>query len=214
MASSCVNPARRRLCGLWLLALPVGAAVGAGSARAADGHGNGNGIAELRVQRSESGLYLTAHWSLVLPQVVENALLQGIAMHFVVEAQVRRPRWFWSDRIVAQAVRHLRLSYQPLTRRWRLVQSSTAQEDASGLGMALGQGFDGLEEALGALQRAAGWKIADADHLDPAEAYLVELQVRLDTSQLPRPLQFGAVGRPAWKLALSRTVTVPPEPLP
>lgn len=211
MASSCVNLGRRRLCGLWLLALPAGAALAGWPARAADG----NGILELRVERSsEAGMYLTAHWSLVLPPLVESALLQGIAMHFVVEAQVRQPRWFWSDKVVAQAVRHLRLSYQPLTRRWRLVQSSTAQEDASGLGMALGQGFDGLEEALGALQRAAGWKIADADDLDPAEAYLVELQVRLDTSQLPRPLQFGAVGRPAWKLALSRTVTVPPEPLP
>ena len=53
----------------------------------------------------------------------------------------------------------MRLSYQPLTRRWRLVVSPTPIGNS---GLALGQTFDTREEALAAVQRISHWKIADA----------------------------------------------------
>ncbi|AVP58955.1 DUF4390 domain-containing protein [Pulveribacter suum] len=177
-----------------------------GSAAAAQQHGE---ITDMRVERTPEGLLLSAAWRLDLPSLVETALYQGIAMHFVAEAQVLRPRWYWSDRMVARATRYLRLSYQPLTRRWRLVQASSAQ-DLTGLGMALGQSFDELPEALAAMQRLARWKIAEADELDDERMYEVSFQFRLDTSQLPRPLQFGTLGKPGWAVALARRVELPP----
>lgn len=170
-------------------------------------------ITELRVERAENGLVLSGGWRMELPALVENALYQGIAVHFSIEAQVVRPRWYWADKTVARTVRHLRLSYQPLTRRWRLVQSAGMPE-AAGLGVALGQNFDELADALAALQRIARWQIADAALLDDNASYVVDFQVRLDTSQLPRPLQIGAVGRSSWNLSLSRRIVVPPVEAP
>ena len=58
----------------------------------------------------------------------------------------------------------MRLSYQPLTRRWRLQVSPTPIGNS---GLALGQNFDTREEALAAVQRISRWKIADAAEVDP-----------------------------------------------
>ncbi|MPM34845.1 hypothetical protein SDC9_81435 [bioreactor metagenome] len=116
-----------------------------------------------------------------------------------------RERWYWSDKVVAQASRHMRLSYQPLTRRWRLSQSSTPFSDG-GLGVSLGQNFDELSDALAVMQRIARWNVADADVLDAGGQQTLNFQFRLDMSQLPRPLQLSTVGRAGWSLLLSRSV--------
>ena len=79
-------------------------------------------------------------------------------MFFVAEAGVFRDRWYWHDKQVALAARHMRLSYQPLTRRWRLVVSPTPIGNS---GLALSQTFDTREEALAAVQRISHWKIAE-----------------------------------------------------
>ena len=166
--------------------------------------------ADLRLERSDDGLYLSAALQFDLPELAEDALYKGIPVFFVAEAQVLRERWYWSDRQVATATRHLRLSYQPLTRRWRLSTSSTAFSN-TGLGVVLGQNFDELHDALMAMQRISRWKIADASEMDADAAHTVHFRFRLDMSQLPRPLQIGAVGSSGWSLLLSRQQRLLPE---
>lgn len=172
----------------------------------------------LQVERAPEGVFLSANMQLRLPNLVEDALNKGIAMHFVGRAQVVRYRWYWSDKVQAQAVRYLRLSYQPLTRRWRLAQSSQPL-NMSGLGIVLGQTYDALDDALQAMQRISRWQIADADAVQEDEAYTVRFDFRLDTSQLPRPLQLGTVGGSQWNLHLEGSeplpaVVEPPAPQP
>lgn len=82
----------------------------------------------LRIERTEDGLYLGASFDFTLPDLAEDALHKGIPMFFVMEAQVRRDRWYWSDRVVAEATRYLRLSYQPLTRRMADRASSSSSK--------------------------------------------------------------------------------------
>lgn len=165
-------------------------------------------VSELQLERDADGLYLTAALQLELPTIVQDALYKGISMHFVAEAEVLRQRWYWTDKVVARATRYLRLSYQPLTRRWRLAQSA-APFAATGLGVSLDQTFDDLPEVLATLQRIARWKIADQASLDENVPYSVNLQFRLDMSQLPRPLQIGAVGGSSWNIALTRSTRLP-----
>ena len=163
---------------------------------------------QLQVQRTSEGVFVSATLNLRLPGAVEDALRKGIAMHFVADAQVLRHRWYWSDKTQALAMRYWRLSYQPLTRRWRLAQSSEPIA-ASGLGVVLGQNYDDLEDALAAMQRISRWQIAEASELDADTSYTARLQYRLDTSQLPRPLQWGAVGGANWTLQLEASSPVP-----
>jgi hypothetical protein len=160
-------------------------------------------ITQLRFDRSEEGVLLSANISFELPAQVEDALAKGIPMYFVAEATLLRDRWYWYDKQVASAARHMRLSYQPLTRRWRLVISPTTIGNS---GLALGQTFESREEALAAIQRIAHWKIADSQDIDPDSRYNVDFRFRLDVSQLPRPFQIGAVGHSDWSISVSRNV--------
>lgn len=178
--------------------------VPASSCLAVQPNGNGQDVGELRLERSEDGLYLSTQLQFALPDLAEDALHKGIPMFFVAEAQVMRDRWYWSDRQVAEATRYLRLSYQPLTRRWRLNLSPVPFSN-SGLGVVLGQNFDDYADAMSAIQRISRWKIAESDTIDPEAAHTVNFRFRLDMSQLPRPFQIGAVGRSGWNLLVSRS---------
>jgi hypothetical protein len=158
-------------------------------------------IAQLRVVRSDEGILLSAHVTFELPAVIDDALDKGIPMFFVAEAALFRDRWYWYDKQVAIVARHMRLSYQPLTRRWRLVVSHTPIGSS---GLALGQTFDTREEAMAAVQRISHWKIADSADVDPDARYNVDFRFRLDLSQLPRPFQIGALGHADWNITAAR----------
>ncbi|RYF72955.1 MAG: DUF4390 domain-containing protein [Comamonadaceae bacterium] len=166
---------------------------------------------ELRLDRAEDGLYLSTTLQFAMPELAEDALYKGIPMFFVAEVQVVRERWYWSDRQVAETTRYLRLSYQPLTRRWRLNVSPTPFFN-SGLGVVLGQNFDDYEDAVSAMQRISRWKIAEPGVIDGDVVHTVNFRFRLDMSQLPRPFQIGAVGRSGWNLLVSRSQRLAPEP--
>ena len=158
-------------------------------------------VTALSVERGEDGLMLSSTVRFELPPVVEEALAKGIPMFFVAEATIYRERWYWADKRVAAAARHMRLSFQPLTRRWRLQVSSSPIGNS---GLVLGQSFDTREEALGAVQRVSRWRIADGAEVDPDTTHHLEFRFRLDISQLPRPFQIGAVGQSDWNISAGR----------
>ena len=162
-------------------------------------------ITQFQLERSEEGVLLSAAVRFDLPQVIEDALLKGIPMFFVSEAVLYRDRWYWYDREVSHVRRHMRLSYQPLTRRWRLTISPTVIGNS---GVALGQSFDTQDEAMAAVQRVSRWKIAEAGQVSPEERYNVDFRFRLDVSQLPRPFQIGAVGQADWNISAFRNQRV------
>ena len=58
------------------------------------------------------------------------------------------------------------------------------------------------------LQRVAHWKVAEPGTVTPGAPYNVRLAFRLDTSQLARPFQIGALGSNGWSLALEHRATV------
>lgn len=159
-------------------------------------------VTQLRLERSQDGVMLTAGLRFDLPPVVEEALLKGVAVFFVAEAEIYRERWYWTDKKVASAQRHMRLAFQPLTRRWRMAVSSGVIT-SSGLGVALNQSFDTLDEALAAVRRISGWRIAELADIEAGARHRLDFRFRLDTSQLPRPLQIGALGQSDWTLGAS-----------
>lgn len=165
-------------------------------------------ITQFQLERSDEGVLLSVTVRFDLPEVIEDALLKGIPMFFLSEAVIYRDRWYWYDREVARASRHMRLSYQPLTRRWRLNVSPTVIGNS---GVALGQSFDTQGEALAAVKRVSGWKIADPGVLNPDERHNVDYRFRLDVSQLPRPFQIGAVGHSDWSISAIRNQRLPLE---
>ncbi len=156
----------------------------------------------LRVEQAADGLYLSATVRFELPAAVEEALLKGIPMTFVAEAQVLRDRWYWYDKAIATANRSVRLAYQPLTRRWRLSVGAGIGEFSSGA--SLSQSFEQLPDAMAAVRRISRWKIADGTEIDADSRHNVDFRFRLDISQLPRPMQIGITGNADWNIAVQR----------
>jgi Domain of unknown function (DUF4390) len=201
------RPARRRLPwrSLWALwCCVVGLLYGLPTAAyAADGATAE--VSVLRVERADDGLYLSATLNFELPAAVEEALLKGIPMTFVSEADVYRDRWYWYDKRVATATRSVRVAFQPLTRRWRVsVASGTVSSPATGI--ALTQHFDNLNDVLAVVRRISRWKIADLADIDADSRHNIDYRFKLDLLQLPRPLQIGVVGQNEWSINAQRNV--------
>lgn len=161
-------------------------------------------VTQLRLEGDNDGVLLSAALNFDLPTTVEAALLKGVAVFFVAEAEVYRERWYWADKKVAGVERHIRLAFHPLTRRWRLAVAPRAITN-NGLGVILNQTFDSLDEAMAAVRRISGWRIAELSDIDPGARHRVEFRFRLDVSQLPRPLQIGALGQSDWTLSMAAT---------
>lgn len=159
-------------------------------------------ISQLRVDRLDDEILVSAQVQFELPSTVEDALQKGVPLFFVSEAEILRERWYWYDKRVGLAERHLRLAYQPLTRRWRLTVTSGAAK-GSGLGLSLNQNFDTLSQALATIKRVSRWKIADATELDTSLKYRVEYRFKLDLSQLPLPFQIGTLGQADWDVTVT-----------
>ena len=167
-------------------------------------------LTELRAERRDGALYLTAQLKLELGPVIEDALVKGLAVHFVAEAEILRERWYWSDRRIGATSRYYRLAFQPLTRRWRL---NVSQEPISGAGLAgsISQNFETLSEALDVIRRQSGWKIADMADLESDPKQYIAYRFRLDMSQLPRPFQIAAGNQAEWNLSAARTLRLSAE---
>ena len=162
-------------------------------------------LSQIRAERVEDEILISAQVGFELPNAVEDALLKGIPMYFVALAEITKERWYWYDKKVASAERYMRIAYQPLTRRWRL--NVTAGKDRSGsTGLALNQSFDTLPEALSVIKRLFRWKVAESSDLDGGAKHKLELRFRLDLSQLPRPFQIGAIGQSDWDVGAAVTI--------
>ena len=154
-------------------------------------------LALLKTSRAEGSLNLHFAARVSLPRAAEDALMRGVPIYFVAEATLLRGRWYWRDERVARVSRSWRVAFQPLTSTWRVSLAG------------LNQSYASLNEALTAASRSAGWRLADLSQLDPDRAYYVEFSYRLDSTQLPGPMQFG-LGGGDWAVGVSRDLRVEP----
>lgn len=140
---------------------------------------------------ADEGLMLNFSAKFELSHGVEEALQKGVPLVFVAEAKVRQSRWYWRDKRINTVQRVWRLSYQPLTRKYRVTFGG------------LVQGYDSLADALAALSSSVHWKLAEPGQTEGTGTY-VEFTYELDTSQLPRPMQIGIGGQADWSLRVER----------
>lgn len=183
---------RNRWPHFWLLACLLGFALAAQAQTQAE-------VTLLRAERSVNEVFVSANVNFELPAVVEEALLKGVPMFFLLEAELYLDRWYWYDKRLASAQRQVRLAYQPLTRRWRVNPSAGGAGD-NAQGLSLNQSFDTLAEALQAVRHVSQWKVADLSEADPTAKIKLQFRFRLDLSQLPRPFQIGAIGQSEWDI--------------
>lgn len=158
-------------------------------------------IVQLRTERTDDGIYLSTQLQFDLPAVVEDVLLKGVPAFFVLEADIYRDRWYWRNVRAASTARTVRLAYHPLTRRWRVSIVPGLMSGSPSLRATLSQNYETLPEALSVIQRVARWKIAESADVEQDALYVLDMNFRLDLSQLPRPFQIGVAGQRDWTIA-------------
>lgn len=185
-------------------ALPAATAVGV----AAEGVAEAPATSQLKLQRTPEGLFLSAQLVWSLPPGVEQALLKAVPVYVVMQADVVRERWYWTDQRLVRKARTWRLAYQPLTRQWRLSMASGSGPAAT-LDYALHHNHPSLASALAAMSRLTAWPLAEAHQL-PAEGSLwVDFRFTLDATLLPRPFQLGGPGGGEWGVDIRQRLPVP-----
>jgi len=141
---------------------------------------------------AEETYFLNADFDLSLSADVEDALNKGIPLTFLIEFQLVSPRKYWFDDEVVSASSQITLSYHALSRQY-LLNRGTHQ-----------QAFASLAEAREEFSHLHGWPVLDKSLLKKGESYYALLRVRLDQSQLPKPLQVEALGSESWNMVSQR----------
>lgn len=142
--------------------------------------------AELRAE--EDGYYLNAEFDFTINSTLDEALQKGVPLYFLLEFELSRPRWYWLDEKVISSTTQYRVSYNALTRQYRV---------ASGL---LGLTFEGLDEVERFLSRVTSREVARRDQITKGARYEAALRLRLDVNQLPKPFQVNALASREWTL--------------
>lgn len=159
---------------------------------------SGAEILNLKASRLGSDLAVSAEIKFDLPNSIEGAMYKGVSLTFVSDLEIAKERWYWADKTVVVASRQTRISYQALTRRWRVLPWSEGGI-ASGLGVQIPQTYESLAEALSVAQRIYNWRVANEATVEDGN-YWIQLSYRLDISQLPKPLQIGLLGQGDWRI--------------
>lgn len=136
----------------------------------------------------EGSYAVSAEFAIQIGPRLEEAVGRGVPLFFRFEIQIKRKRWYWIDAHVAGRVIEYRLSYQALTRQYRLTVGN------------LHRNFDSLDEALRALGRIVRLHVVDRDALPAGKPLTVAVRLSLDHSQLPKPLQIDALADRDWRV--------------
>ena len=146
---------------------------------------------EASLSAGDDAYVLSAQFRIDLGNHLEEAVSRGVPLYFLMEFDLTRNRWYWSNEHIAGKTINYRLAYNALTRQYRLSNGG------------LHQNFASLEEALRVLARIASLPVADRSALKPGEIYQAALRLSLDRQQLPKPLQVDAIANRDWQIEAS-----------
>jgi hypothetical protein len=138
-------------------------------------------VRDLALRATEGGLALDVDFAVELSPRLVDMVTNGVPLHFSVEFELTRDRWYWFDEDTASRRLPLTLSYHVLTRQYRLATGT------------LQQSFSTLEEALQAMVRVRNWLVVDRSVTFAAVDYQAAVRMRLEMAQLPKAFQLSAL---------------------
>jgi hypothetical protein len=141
------------------------------------------------IEPVDEGYVVQADFWFELSSRLEEALANGVALNFMVEFELVRPRWYWFDQITAAEKLYVKLSYLPLSQQYTVASGPVQQS------------FSSLGEALRVLGRIRNWSVMGRDRVATGQGYVGSIRMRLDTTQLPKAVQMMAVTSRDWTLA-------------
>ena len=148
----------------------------------------GISVRSATIEPADDGWQIDAQFDVQFSPRLAEAVNRGVALYFIVEFEISRPRWYWFDEKPIQATQLYKISYTPLLRQYRLSVGNIYQN------------FNSFEEVTRVLSRLRGWHVADKGALKKDQVYQAAVRMRLDTAQLPKPFQLNAIASRDWTL--------------
>jgi hypothetical protein len=149
---------------------------------------DGIDVSKAALSVGEDSYVLEANFEIALTPTLEDVLNKGVSLYFLLEFELIRPRWYWFNDKIVTTQQQYRLSYNALTRQYRI-----------GVGN-LYQNFGALADALEVMSRVRRREEIEPGMLKKDNTYTAAVRLRLDTSQLPKPFQLSALGSRDWKI--------------
>lgn len=143
--------------------------------------------AELSLDEEERYV-LNAEFDFAFNTTLEEALHHGVPLYFTLEFELTRPRWYWLDETLSAQEFSYRVSYNVLTRQYRLSSGLYNQNVAS------------IEDVVRLLSRVRGRPVFDKGLLQQGQSYQAAARMRLDVAKMPKPFQLSALGSRDWNL--------------
>jgi hypothetical protein len=150
---------------------------------------------------AENVWMIDADVQVTLNSVLIDALKRGVPLVFSAEFEISKKRWYWfNERLLSQS-RPLRLSFHSVTQQYRVSQSEQLLLMTAN-----------LDEALAATLNVRQWQVVLATGelslqdlmqqiAKTPDAYEIRFRTRLDSAQLPKPLQLNALTNRDWNLS-------------
>ena len=159
---------------------------------AASAHAGSIKPVKTEVEFIANKIELAGRFHISLSSELETALKNGLSLPFTYEFKLTKPRFYsWyrnvADGFNANATLTYRLSYQPLTRQYRLNTGG------------LSRNFNSADDALVALSIIKGWSVLEGSDIDPDD-FAGKIKLKLDQSLLPKSYQLTALGDEQWQL--------------
>ncbi len=136
----------------------------------------------------EEHYVLSGGFEVQLNDKLDEALKRGVTITFIQEFEMERPRDYWLAEGIADTTRTLKLSYNALLRSFVL---NTAGRLAN---------YDSLAEALAAVGSLNDWAVVERQQVKKKVTYRAAVRMRIDPSQLPKPLQVSAFASDRWQM--------------
>lgn len=138
----------------------------------------------------DARVYLSTDISLQLSGLARSALESGVALEFDIDIEIWRQYSFWPDETLRRYKISHRLSYQELTRSYRLERIETGDRAS----------FNNLSDALHSIASLRDLVLLPESELKSGRRHFGLMEVSLDIDALPSPLRTQAYFSRAWKL--------------
>ncbi len=143
------------------------------------------------VRAQDDAFVVDAEFDFSLTAPLEEALTRGTPLYFVLETEATRSRSYWFDERVPSPSFVRRLTFSPLTNAYRV---------DTGRSVGSAQTYATLADALRQVRLVRGRTLFEKRELRSGERYEVSLRLKLDTTQLPKPLQVNTLVSREWTL--------------
>jgi len=150
-------------------------------------------IFSAQLSPTDDGYVLNAESDIAFGVALEQAVMKGFDLQFLIEFQLVSPREYWFDDEIATVSQRVILRYHALSRQFLVIREGGdkgVQQKA----------YTSLGEAQDDIASIKDLKVLNKDDVERGKTYKAVLLIRLDRNKLPKAFQVDAISTNDWKM--------------